>query len=299
MESIRSDIASEIVKAKNLSENDGIIFKEYETDGIKITDVSISDSSAEQKTGKPQGEYITVETDGAFSSDGIFTNAINAISDEIKRFTGDGLEKSALIVGLGNISLTADALGVLTAEEIIVTRHIKSNLPKIFSSMQLRETSVFIPGVLGKTGTESAETVKAIAETVKPDFIIVIDALASRHTDRLCSTVQISNTGICPGSGVGNARAGINKNTVGVPVISVGIPTVVDAVTLAGDIFSDVCENDDEKIKSVLSKSEKNMIVTPRDIDVIIKKSAHLLSTALNKALHGDLSQEEINALRE
>ena len=230
-----------------------------------------------------------------------------------------------MIVGLGNSELTSDAIGPQTVSGLIVTRHLKQHLPEVYSAMPLRETAAFLPGVLGHTGIESAETVKAIAKIVEPKVLIIIDALASRKVDRLCSTVQISDTGISPGSGVGNDRKEISEKTVGIPVIAIGIPTVVDATTLALDLFEeaskrireeksgdtkkaaeifedfDKLSNEAEQIiRKVLSSSESGageMIVTPRDIDVIVNKSARLLSLALNKALHGQLEQEEINAL--
>ena len=247
------------------------------------------------------------------------------MADELKELIGDDLSDSVMIVGLGNSALTSDSIGPQTVSGLIVTRHLKQHLPEVFSSMPLRETAAFLPGVLGHTGIESAETVKAIAKIVNPKVLIIIDALASRKIDRLCSTVQICDTGISPGSGVGNDRKEISERTIGVPVIAIGIPTVVDATTLALDIFDEASKrireekNGDVKkaaeifedfdklsneaehiIRKVLSSSESSvseMIVTPKDIDVIANKSARLLSLALNKALHGHLEQEEINAL--
>ncbi len=321
----RSDLAAEIIKIKKTDEKDGIKTEEFTSNGILINKITIMTDAAANAVGKPCGTYITVDLTGAFTSDETHTKAVDAIAEELKELIGQNLADGAMIVGLGNSGLTSDAVGPKTVSGIIVTRHLKEHLPEIFSSMPLRETSAFLPGVLGHTGIESAETIRAIVKTVKPKILIMIDALASRRTDRLCSTVQISDTGICPGSGVGNDRKEISERTVGVPVIAIGIPTVVDAATLALDIFEEVAnrigeyKNEDTKkaaeifenfdrlsseaehiIRTVLSSSDSDtggMIVTPKDIDTIVNRAAKLLSLALNKALHGHLEQEEINAL--
>ena len=321
----RSDLATEIIKIKKTDEKDGILTEEFTSNGIIINKITVKTENAAKNIGKPCGTYITVDLSGAFSSDETHTKAVDAIAEELKELIGEDLSDSAMIVGLGNSELTSDAIGPQTVSGLIVTRHLKQHLPEVYSAMPLRETAAFLPGVLGHTGIESAETVKAIAKIVEPKVLIIIDALASRKVDRLCSTVQISDTGISPGSGVGNDRKEISEKTVGIPVIAIGIPTVVDATTLALDLFEeaskrireeksgdtkkaaeifedfDKLSNEAEQIiRKVLSSSESGegeMIVTPRDIDVIVNKSARLLSLALNKALHGHLEQEEINAL--
>ena len=321
----RSDLATEIIKIKKTDEKDGILTEEFTSNGIFINKITVKTENAAKNIGKPCGTYITVDLSGAFSSDETHTKAVDAIAEELKELIGEDLSDSAMIVGLGNSELTSDAIGPQTVSGLIVTRHLKQHLPEVYSAMPLRETAAFLPGVLGHTGIESAETVKAIAKIVEPKVLIIIDALASRKVDRLCSTVQISDTGISPGSGVGNDRKEISEKTVGIPVIAIGIPTVVDATTLALDLFEEASKrireeksgdtkkaaeifedfnklsNEAEQIiRKVLSSSESGageMIVTPRDIDVIVNKSARLLSLALNKALHGQLEQEEINAL--
>lgn len=321
----RSDLAAEIIKMKKTDEKDGIKTEEFTSNGILINKITVKTNEAAEKIGKPCGTYITVDLSGVFSSDETHTKAVDAIAEQLKELIGEELSDSAMIVGLGNSALTSDAIGPQTVSGLIVTRHLKEHLPEVYSSMPLRETSAFLPGVLGHTGIESAETVKAIAEKVKPKILIIIDALASRRTDRLCSTVQISNTGINPGSGVENNRKEISEKTVGIPVIAIGIPTVVDATTLALDIFDEISKklkeekrgdvkkaaeifedfdklsNEAEQIiRKLLSTSNSDicdMMVTPKDIDSTVNRSAKLLSLALNKALHGHLEQEEINAL--
>lgn len=321
----RSDLAAEIIKMKKTDEKDGVKTEEYTSNGILISKITVKTDRAAEKIGKPCGVYITVDLSGAFSSDETHQKAVDAIAEQLKELIGEDLSESAMIVGLGNSALTSDSIGPQTVSGLIVTRHLKEHLPEVYSSMPLRETSAFLPGVLGHTGIESAETVKAIAEKVKPKVLIVIDALASRKTDRLCTTVQMSNTGINPGSGVANNRKEISEKTVGVPVIAIGIPTVVDAATLALDIFEEIAQrikeekrgdvkkaaeifedfnrlaNESEQIiRKMLSASESgisNMTVTPKDIDVTVNRASKILSLALNKALHGHLEQEEINAL--
>jgi len=321
----RSDLAAEIIKLKKIDEKDGVKTEEFTSSGILINKTTVKTDEAAKKIGKPCGIYITVDISGTFSSDETHEKAVDAIAEQLEFLIGKDISKSAMIVGLGNSALTSDAVGPKTVSGLIVTRHLKEHLPEVYTSMPLRETSAFSPGVLGHTGIESAETVKAIAEKVCPKIIIIIDALAAGRTDRLCTTVQISNTGINPGAGVGNNRKEISEATVGVPVIAIGVPTVVDASTLALDIFEEASKRIKEEksgdikkaaeifedfdrlsaeaeqiIKKLLSSSDSesfDLMVTPKDIDITVNRAAKLLSLALNKALHGHLEQEEINAL--
>lgn len=309
---IRTDLAAEIKEFKKLSEKDGVLDMSSEQKGIAFREVKITTDEAAEKTGKPKGTYITVDFGGAFSDDDVFTNAAEVIADKIRSLVGSDLAQNAMLVGLGNAALTSDSVGPATLHSVIVTRHLKENLPEIYNKLPLRELSALSPGVLGQTGIETADIIKAVAEKIKPSVVVVIDALASRRAERVCSTVQMSDTGISPGSGVGNDRQEISQKTLGVPVISIGVPTVVDTATLALDTFETVSKNPgNEKyaelfgengmtystVCEALSGASANMIVTPRDIDVLVRKSSKLLSVALNKALHGELSEEDISAL--
>jgi spore protease len=326
MKNARTDLAVEIKELHKLTEDDGFIEEEVTLKGISISRVKVVAEKAEKILGKPKGTYITVDFNGAFSDDETHTNAVDITAQEIssllyKKDEAQDKNKGVLVIGLGNAHLTSDAIGPKTVENLVVTRHLKEHVPELFKSLELKETSALAPGVLGQTGIETAEIVRAAIEKVKPEAVIIIDALASRRLSRLCSTIQISNTGITPGSGVGNNREEISEKTVGVPVISIGIPTVVDAATLTADTISialeklkEQCDKEDEDeiikilnsfnnndgseiIRKSLSPYDLNLIVTPKDIDALMQKSSKLLGLALNKALHGGLSQEEINML--
>ena len=201
-------------------------------------------------------------------------------------------EGPVLVVGLGNRAMTPDAVGPLTLDSILVTRHLISAMPRQFSGF--RPVSVFRSGVLGTTGVESAEAVRGLAAEVKPALIIAVDALASRRVGRVCATVQLADTGIIPGSGVGNHRSALNRDTLGVPVFSIGIPTVVDAATLAADLLEEAgAERVDEE---ALRASQQNLMVTPRDIDAQVRDLSKVVGYGINWALQ-DLEIEEMNAL--
>ncbi len=314
---IRTDLAAEMQEAVGLSEKDGVSEENDERNGIKVRRTHIKSDRAAEALGKPVGNYVTVDCSGAFSDDEKYTAAIEAVADELHTLVGTDISQRVLIVGLGNVRLTSDSIGPHTLDGIIVTRHIRTHLPDLFSAMPLREVCAIAPGVLGRTGIESGDIVRAVTEKTSPSAVIVIDSLAARDPARICTAVQMSDTGIAPGSGIGNTRAEITQRTLGVPVIAVGVPTVVSSVTLSADMFSRLLEKlehtspaahrklsdalGDGDISDLicenLSPRERSMIVTPSDIDGLAAKISRLLSAALNKALHGALEQEEINAL--
>ena len=188
--------------------------------------------------------------------------------------------------------MTPDAVGPLAADSVLVTRHLIAAMPKHFSGF--RPVAVFRTGVLGTTGVESAEAVRGLVAEVQPALVIAIDALASRRVGRVCTTIQLSDTGIIPGSGVGNHRAALNRETLGIPVFAIGIPTVVDAATLAADLLeaSGITDSDAETLRS----SQQNLMVTPRDIDAQVRDLSKVVGYGINWALQ-DLDIEEINAL--
>lgn len=195
-------------------------------------------------------------------------------------------EGAVLAAGLGNRAVTPDALGPLAAEKILATRHIKGELARVTGLGELRPVAVVSPGVLGCTGMEAFEVLKAVADEIKPAAVVVVDALAARSPSRLGCTVQISSAGISPGAGVGNSRPRIDRSTLGVPVVCMGIPTVVDAATLAHDLAEGVPQ---EKI----APRGASMMVTPREIDLIIERGSHLLAMGVNRAANPSLSVEE------
>ena len=201
-------------------------------------------------------------------------------------------EGPVLVVGLGNRAMTPDAVGPLTADHVLVTRHLISAMPRQFSGF--RPVSVMRSGVLGTTGVESAEAVRGLASEVKPACVIAVDALASRRVGRVCAAVQLSDTGIIPGSGVGNHRHPLNAETLGVPVIAIGVPTVVDSATLAADLLEEtgVTDYDEEKLRA----SRQNLMVTPRDIDQQVRDLGKVIGYGINWALQ-DLDIDEMNAL--
>jgi len=299
---IRTDLATEIQQEKKFTPEHGIETEEFQKNGLSVSTVKVITEDAAKKFGKEIGEYTTVEFDGTFTDNEKNMKAAELVTDILKRYIPS--DKTVLAVGLGNSALTADSIGPKTVEKLIVTHHLKTHAPQIYSEMGLGDLCTVCPGVLAKTGIESLETVKAAVESVKPEVTVIIDALAARHVKRLCSTVQISNTGICPGAGVGNTRQELSEKTLGVKVVTIGIPTVVDAATLTTDTLAAVSENTGAerltygKVKEILNPYELNMIVTSKDVDVLAEKCANLLSHALNGAIHGNLSSEEIEALQ-
>ncbi|MBQ2422349.1 MAG: GPR endopeptidase [Clostridia bacterium] len=284
--SIRTDLALE-QKELNPDQTDGIESEETILDNIKITRIRIKNKNGERALGKPIGTYVTVETPPLTDSGEMNENAINAVSSELISFLPKGL---VLVAGLGNTSITPDAIGPKAAKGVLATRHIEGEIARSIGLDNMRPVAVISPGVLGQTGIETGEIIAGIARLIKPSAVIVIDALASRCLSRLGCTIQMSDTGICPGSGVGNRRAEISKNTIGVPVISVGIPTVVDAVTLAQDLTGHKCEN-------TVNPRGAKMIVTPQEIDLLVSRGAATVSMAINYALQENIDRETIMGL--
>ena len=253
--------------------------------------MEILDKRGEDALGKPRGSYLTIDLTSFWQrKSDFFERAVRAVGRQLKSLMPD--KGPVLIVGLGNAAMTPDAIGPLASDSILITRHLISAMPKHFSGF--RPVAVFRTGVLGTTGVESAEAVRGLVAEVQPSTVIAIDALASRRVGRVCTTVQLSDTGIIPGSGVGNHRAALNRETLGVPVFSIGVPTGVDAATLAADLLeeSGLTEIDEEKLRG----SQQNLMVTPRDIDAQVRDLSKVIGYGINWALQ-DLEIEEINAL--
>jgi len=260
-------------------------------EGYPLTRVDILDREGEAALGKPSGRYLTLDLTSFWErKSDFFERAARAVGSQLRQMLPP--EGAVLVIGLGNAHMTPDAVGPLAADSVLVTRHLISAMPAHFSGF--RPVAVQRPGVLGSTGVESAEAVQALTESLRPAAVIAVDALASRRTGRVCNTVQLSDTGIIPGSGVGNHRAALNQETLGVPVISVGVPTVVDSATLAYDLLeeSGIPGIDEEKLRS----SHRNLMVTPRDIDAQVRDLAKVIGYGINWALQ-DLELSEINAL--
>lgn len=291
---IHTDMAVELRETHRLTEQDGFFEETEAVNGISVSRVRIAEGKAAQITGKSPGRYVTVFTEGTDRDDDRFFAAATEISKELKTLLGD-VEGCVLAVGIGNPHLTADNLGPAVTDELIVTRHLRQ-LPD-FSAWQLGEVAALKTGVLAQTGMESADLICAAVRQIRPAAVILFDALASRHTDRLCTTVQLADSGISPGSGIGNHRRAIDEETLGVPVLSVGIPTVVRAETLAYDLLTAATGKDDPAAAQALQRHQSDCIVTPSDIDERIAQGAHLIALAANMALH-NLTAEEAEALK-
>ncbi len=287
---LRTDLAleqREISKKSAESEN-GIECEEYSIDNAKITKIEITNQSGEERLKRKRGKYITVELSSMSQAAADLEKSAQIIGRELKELLPkDGL---ILVAGLGNEQITPDALGPKCASYIFSTRHIGKELQKSIGFENLRPVARIIPGVLGQNGIETGEILAGIVREVSPSALITVDALASRRLSRLGCTVQLCNTGISPGSGVGNARAEISKETVGVPVISLGVPTVVDAMTLALDLIGEGAE---DKIE----RGAQRMMVTPREIDMLIEHSAKIVAAAINTALQPQMDIGEVMAL--
>lgn len=255
-----------------------------EIDGdIKLTEIGILTDEGSKKIGKPIGSYITVEFPEILKI-GDTEKLRNKIVEALKILLPDK-NQSFLVVGLGNSDITPDSIGPLTAKKILATRHIKGETARKTGLDGLSCVSVLAPGVLGQTGIEASELVGSAVREIKPDSVIVIDSLASRSTERLFKTVQLSNTGISPGSGVKNARKEISEKTLGIPVIAVGIPTVVDVEALAFELT----KRESEK--------HSDMFVTPKEVDLLCEKASLILSEAINIFLQPDTDENIILGL--
>ena len=292
--SIRTDIASEakdfFCSSNKSKEIDGVISGKKSMDGFDVTTVKITNENGERAIGKPKGSYVTFEADPFLLREkSAFERACNVLKTIIGEMIQDNAEGEILVAGLGNMDITSDALGPLTVKNTVITRHLVERVPEHFGTMH--PVAALAPGVLSATGMETEEIISSVLKGKNFSAIIVVDALASRSLDRLCRTVQISDTGIVPGSGVGNHRNALNRETLGIPVIAVGVPTVVYAATLAYDIIS---KTEIEVNNEILTKYSGDIIVTPRDIDENIRDMSKLIGYGINLAIQ-DLTVEDIN----
>jgi len=309
-ENIAGDTNAEISGVEVTAEQDEAL-------GVTVTWVEITSGAGAESMGKPIGNYITLE------SQAMKENAPEAHEEIVKilaRKLGylHQLPKDAaiLVIGLGNRQVTPDALGPKVCEKLLVTRHLGEDVPQDLQG-RLRAVCALSPGVMGITGIETAEIVKGVVEKTKPDLVIAIDALAARHTNRINATIQISDTGINPGAGLGNKRMPINKSSMGVPVIAVGVPTVVDAATLVNDTMDKMLDamaeatpegepfynmlaemQDTDRyglITEILAPYAGNMFVTPKEVDAVIGRLSKIIADMLNIALHPGITQEDVN----
>ena len=310
MISIRTDLALEATEIceEQSTALDGVVVDTKELEDCTVNTVEIINETGSKIMNKEIGKYITLESDlMKFDDDDSREKVINYLKDELIDIFGTDQSKRTLVIGLGNWNITSDALGPRAVSKTLVTRHIFKNYNKDYDD-DFSEVAALSPGVMGITGIETVEIVKSIGDKIKPDRVVAIDALASRKMDRVNATIQISTGGIAPGGGVGNKRKALDKSYLGVDVIAIGVPTVVDAATLTIDVLDLAIDNlmevseessgfytmlkklkEEEKyqlIKDSLDPYDKNLIVTPKDIDETIENLAIIISEGLNRSLH-------------
>ncbi len=312
---IRTDLALESQERlqKNKKEVRGVrFFEKKEENGVVVSTVLIETENASAAMGRPKGTYVTIEAPEMIEEDEGYHRDISmelarilremlpvkTVEKDLKK----GLEVSVLIVGLGNRDVTPDALGPRVVDNLFITRHIINEFGKYaFADEDVSRVSGIVPGVMAQTGMECVEILRGVVKETKPDFVITVDALAARSVKRLGRTIQLTDTGITPGSGIGNHRNALNKKSVGVPVISLGVPTVVDAATIVSDAMttfieamslSDLQKLDEherqELARELLSPQLNGLFVTPKNIDDSIKQLSFLISEGLNIALLGN-----------
>ena len=279
----RTDLALEAAAdTKNLADED--VFQQIETaDGMEISRLHIRSQRGERHLGKPRGRYVTAQLSPLSDDETRLCAYAARLAKELRALLPAA--GTVLVVGLGNRTVTPDTLGPHAADMVLATRHIRGEFARAAGLEDLRPTAVVTPGVLGQTGTESSEIVRGICREIRPAAAVVIDALAARSVERLGCTVQLCDTGIAPGSGVGNDRQPLNARELGIPVIGMGVPTVVDAATLIRDMGGS---------EPPAPTGQPPMMVTPREIDLVVSRAARLVAMAVNGALQPDYSPADL-----
>ena len=290
----KTDLALEVRESfpRNNVEIQGVVLEKHyeETAKAHITTVQIQDDRGSRAMGKPKGCYVTIESEDMPKEEEDKEELLLCICSELEKMVHDLRQKSVLIAGLGNRQVTSDSLGPRMAECIFVTRHLGRELGSWFmEENEYGEVSAIAPGVMAQTGMEAVEILQGIVKKTRPDLVIVVDARAARSMSRLCTTIQITDTGISPGSGIGNHRKALSKESLGVPVVAVGVPTVVDARTIISDHLEKVLskqgysEDEIEKfIKEVFHEEMENLYVTPKNIDESVNVIAKDLAKVFN-----------------
>lgn len=304
---IRTDLALEAhemcsqMGEEKGEEIDGVAVYEKRERGIIKTKIVITNENGEKVLNKPIGTYVTIEAPDIKYDSEIYKRVCILLSEEIKYMTKIEKSTKTLVVGLGNDKITPDALGPLVVSKLMITSHMSEYFK---NDEDISSVCAISPGVLGTTGIETAQIVKGVVKQERPDLIIAIDALAARSIDRISTTFQLSNTGINPGSGVRNKREGLNEKTLGVKVIAIGVPTVVDAKTIASDCIDIIAKKTNTQINPIqesnITKSLSNnigvLMVTPKDIDSVIEKTSKTVANGINLALHKNLTFEDIES---
>lgn len=292
MRGLRTDLALEATElwreqAGDPGDAPGVVTREYQRERYPVTAVEVTSPEGEQAVNKPMGTYLTLELDGLLERQpDAFPRAVRALAEELGPLLHLKEQAPVLVVGLGNRAITPDAVGPKAADYTMVTRHLVEREPAHFG--MFRPVAALAAGVLGTTGVESGELVRAVVDRIRPACVIAVDALAARSVRRLCRTIQIASSGITPGSGVGNARKALNQETLGVPVVAVGVPTVVDASTLAADLAG-------EGLAEGALDGAPSLIVTPKDIDAHVSDVSKVIGYGLNLALQNGLTVEDVD----
>ena len=306
MRNLRTDLAMECFDGRDQGSMPGVHVNRWETQGVTLTEVRVTDDEASRWLGKPQGRYLTLECAAMRSRDADARSAMaTLLAEELGRLLPSSGDGCCLVVGLGNREITPDALGPSVVDRTLVTRHLAG----LDALAGLRPVSAIAPGVLGVTGIETMELTESLVKLVGPAAVICIDSLAARDSGRVGAAIQLTDTGIQPGAGVGNHRRALTRESVGAPVIAIGMPTVIHAATLARDAFDWLNREggDGEQHEAALGDMESallggafgGMIVTPREIDTLIRDAASVIASAVNRALQPELSDAEIAALLE
>ena len=282
---VHTDLACERMRADTALE--GVEYSESEEDGCRIARLTVTSDEGAKSIGRPKGRYVTMSFSPLYE---LTDDTLSSLSSLLSRLIGefvsalDGKVGSVLAVGLGNRYMTSDAVGPESIREMLATRHLFLEDPELFAGYSDVVLSLLSPGVMAQTGIESRLLVEGAVKAIQPDLVIVIDALAARSTDRLATTIQLSDTGIRPGSGIGNSRLAIDREALGVPVLAIGIPTVVDSRTLVYDALERAGATEDTmppRLYEVLAEGE-SFFVSPRQMDTVTERAARLVADAVN-----------------
>ena len=293
---VRTDLAMEAREAAG--EIEGVEMEQKKEGKAIVTRVRVNTEHGARVIGKPVGTYITIEQSGLSQEKG--TALSRCIGAQLAQLLGEARQGGALVVGLGNRELTPDSLGPRVTQQVLVTRHLFTQLPELVDG-RVQPVSVLAPGVMGSTGMETGEVVQAVVQRVKPGCVVVVDALAARSTGRILNTVQLTDAGVAPGSGVGNHRDALTKESLGVPVVAVGVPMVVHASTILRDALEHIAGESGAELNvdTLLRDMDgENLVVTPVMIDEAVRSVAALLAEGIDLALQPGLSRRELRALR-
>ncbi len=318
MENVRTDLAIEKheLLLEAATELSGVTVRQEEKENIRISRIAIESLKAQMKMGKPVGNYVTIEFPGINIAEGEdYERLCRVLAGEIKNLLSLKEKSHVLVVGLGNRYITPDSLGPQVVSRLMVTRHLLAYIPEEIDE-GIRPVCAIAPGVLGTTGMETGEVIKGVVDTIKPEAVIVIDALAARSMERISTTVQICDTGISPGAGVGNKRKELSKSTLGVPVIALGVPTVIDAATITADVLTMAAETEQVKenaqlyetltslddaskrqlLQTAIPENLSGFMVTPKEIDLFVERVSKVVANGINLALHQNLTFADIAA---